>query len=137
MSKKTVRQVANLGVYQDTTLQASVTKTATFNGADFKTDNMTSANFFLDVTAASGTSPTLDVTIEGKDPVSSSYFELVAFTQKTATGTGRVVIGLGAVDDANTDNVAVVPLPYIIRAKATIGGTTPSFTYSVGVSEKP
>lgn len=134
---KTVRQVANLGVFQDTTLFASATKTSSGNGSDFETYNMNEATFFLNVSAASGTSPTLDVDIEGKDPVSAGYFKLVSFAQKTAISTGRVVIGLGSVDDANTDAVASVPLPHIIRAKYTIGGTSPSFTFSVGISEKP
>lgn len=134
---KTVRAVANLGVYQEKTLVASATRTASGNGADLECYNLTAAHFFLNVSAASGTTPTLDVKIQGKDPVSGGYFDLVAFLQKTVVSTGRVVIGLGAVDDANTDNVANAPLPHVIRASWTIGGTTPSFTFSVGISARP
>lgn len=134
---KTVRDVANLGVYQDKTLVASAARTTSGNGSDYECYNLTAAHFFLNVSAASGTTPTLDVKIQGKDPVSATYFDLVAFAQKTGTGTGRVVIGLGAVDDTNTDNVANAPLPNVIRAAWTIGGGTPSFTFSVGLSARP
>lgn len=122
--------------YQDTTLVNSAARTTSGNGGDYKTYNLQSAHFFLNISAASGTSPTLDAKIQGKDPVSGSYYDLAAFSQKTTTGTARVVVGLGAVDDNNTDAVGNCPLPHVIRASWTIGGTTPSFTFSVGMSAK-
>lgn len=73
--------------------------------------------FFLDVTAVSGTSPTLDVTIKVYDELSGKWFELASFDRKTATGSdvGYIQYGLD-------DKVAVY---------YTIGGTSPSFTFAV------
>ena len=70
----------------------------------------------LDVTAGSGTSPTLDVVIEDSLD-GSNWNTLGSFTQ--ATGSAREVI-----------NVTTPFGPYL-RASWTIGGTTPSFTFSV------
>jgi hypothetical protein len=70
----------------------------------------------LNVSAASGTTPTLDVVIE--DTVDGTNWNTVAtFTQKTAVGVQAVdITGLF------TDQ---------IRVRWTIGGTTPSFTFDV------
>lgn len=75
--------------------------------------------FFLDVTAASGTNETLDVTINVYDSVGDDWHLLATFDQKTTTGTdvGYVEYGLG-------DRLSVT---------YTIGGTNPSFTFSVAV----
>lgn len=76
------------------------------------------AVFFLDVTAVSGTTPTLDVKIKTKDPVSGKWFDLASFTQATAvTSEMKAVSGL---------------LGSQIAAFYTISGTTPSFTFSLG-----
>lgn len=70
----------------------------------------------LDVTAASGTTPTLDVVIE--DTIDGANYNTVAtFTQ--ATGTTRQVVNV------------TTPFTDTFRARWTIGGTTPSFTFSV------
>lgn len=80
----------------------------------------TEAIFVLDVTAASGTTPTLDVTIETYDPVSNKWDTIVTFTQKTGTGTEwKHSLDTGK------------KLGNIIRAKYVIGGTSPSFTFTV------
>lgn len=72
----------------------------------------------LDVTAASGTSPTLDVVIE--DTLDGTNWNVIGtFAQKTAIG--REVINI------------TTPFADRIRVRWTIGGTTPSFTFSVVV----
>ncbi len=76
------------------------------------------ANFFLDVTAVSGTTPTLDVVIKTKDPASGKWFNLVQFTQVTAVSSEMKTI---------TGN-----LGSLIAVFYTLGGTSPSFTFSVG-----
>ena len=75
--------------------------------------------FFLDVTAASGTDETLDVTLQIYDSIGENWHTLATFDQKTTTGTdvGYVEYGLGT-------KLAVL---------YTIGGTDPSFTFSVSV----
>lgn len=76
------------------------------------------ASFFLNVTAASGVSPTLDVEIETQDPVSGEWFTLVTFTQATAV--------------SKEFRSATAALGEKIACKWTIGGgDTPSFTFSL------
>lgn len=75
-----------------------------------------SARVQLDVTAASGTSPTLDVVIE--DTLDGTNWYVVGtFAQKSAGG--RDVINLST------------PFTDRLRVRWTVGGTTPSFTFSV------
>lgn len=104
--------------YQDTvdlTLAASAARTTTANGDTTDAEGASVGYFKLDVTAASGTSPTLDVTIQGQDS-SGSWFDLVSYTQATGV----------------TAATKAVPLAgRKVRAKWTVGGTSPSFTFSV------
>lgn len=73
----------------------------------------------LNVTASSGSSPTLDVTIE--DSLDGTNWNTVGtFTQKTTTG--RQVINVA---EPFSDNV---------RVKWVIGGSSPSFTFDVVLS---
>lgn len=73
----------------------------------------------LHVTAASGTSPTLDVVLE--DSVDGSNWNTIGtFSQKTAAS--REIVNVTS------------PFGDRIRARWTIGGTTPSFTFSVRVA---
>ena len=70
----------------------------------------------LNVTAASGTTPTLDVTIQ--DTVDGTNWNtILTFTQKVTTG-----IQVVRLSTAFTDQ---------IRVSWVIGGTTPSFTFAV------
>jgi len=112
-----------LALAQQATLHTSAAETATVTGADVDTEQLGSANFYLDVTAVTGTTPTLDVKIQEKDPASGKYFDLVSFTQQTAISSERKSYGLGAGE----------LLGKVIRYVATIGGTTPSFTFSLSM----
>lgn len=70
----------------------------------------------LDVTAVSGVGPTLDVVIE--DTLDGTNWNVIGtFAQKTAAGREIVTI-----TSAFSDT---------IRVRWTIGGTTPSFTFSI------
>jgi hypothetical protein len=70
----------------------------------------------VDVTAASGTSPTLDVVIE--DTLDGINWNVIGtFAQKT--GPGREVLNI------------TTPFTDRLRVRWTTGGTTPSFTFSV------
>ena len=73
----------------------------------------------LNVTAASGTTPTLDLLVE--DSLDGTNWNTIAtFTQKTAAG--RQVV-----DVTN-------PFASIVRFTYTIAGTTPSFTFGIVVA---
>lgn len=94
-------------------LKASGAQTVSTNGSAVENEGG-ALSLTLAVTAASGTSPTLDITIQGSDDA-STWYTLGTFTQKTTTG---------------TEKRAFPAAPYV-RYASTIGGTTPSFTYSI------
>lgn len=99
---------------------ASAARTATATGTAFDTDNLDSITGTLTVTAASGTNPTLDVTLETTGD-GTNYYTVGAFTQKTAAATA--------------DAKVFGPLGALSRWKWTIGGTdTPSFTFSISAT---
>lgn len=99
----------------DKTLFASATIIVTTNGDAVDVRNGCLA-LTLDVTAASGTTPTLDVAIQTRKDSSDSWRAIASFTQKTTTGSERKCF-------AGCDRQ--------VRAVLTVGGTTPSFTCSV------
>lgn len=104
--------------YEELTILPSAARTTSGTSDLFTVGNYKEASFCLNVTAASGT---LDVTIETKDPASSEWFELVKFSQAAAaTKERKVAEGIGSV----------------IRARYTIAGETPSFTFSLGAVVK-
>ena len=107
-------QALNLIVPQAAT--ATVNGTAIDLGPGYHSDSLA----ILTIGAVTGTTPTLDVTIKGSDTSGGSYTTLTTFTQVTAStkiACGRVLRDTG--------------LKRWIKAVATIGGTTPSFTFSV------
>lgn len=128
-------------------LVASVTKTSTLTGATLKNTSTPfpvcqAAAIILDVTAASGTSPTLDVAIETSPDNGTTWYAAYEFTQMTSTGTRRMDIrdiGIGITEVGSEVSIAEVNNPIKantvltqdIRIKATIGGTNPSFTFAV------
>ncbi len=96
------------------------TATATGNSRSFyEPGAFSKAVFLLDVSAASGTTPTLDVKVQGWNPMSEKWHDVVTFAQQTAA-TGTVI----AAQTANLDFQAY-------RALWTVGGTTPSFTFTL------
>lgn len=80
------------------------------------------ANFVLKVTAASESSPTLDVSILTYDKTSDTWNTLTTFTQKTTTGVELKTVSTN--------------LGYLIAFSWTVGGTSPSFTFSIGATLK-
>ena len=86
----------------------------------------------VDITAISGTSPTLTVTIEGKDMTSGKYYTILASAALNATGTTvlRVYPGLAASANVTANDA----LPACWRVKAVAGGTTPTITATIGAS---
>jgi hypothetical protein len=82
--------------------------------------------FLLDVTAASGTTPTLDVTIQHSIDGGTNWHTLVAMTQATAAGEQIKV-------ESEVESGTAEVYGDCFRAIWTIGGTTPSFTFKVTV----
>jgi hypothetical protein len=86
----------------------------------------------LDITAASGTTPTLDVKVQRLDAVSGKAIDIpgAAFAQKTTTGTDSLVIYPGNTVTANRSISDTIGDDY--QVVWTVAGTTPSFTFSIG-----
>jgi hypothetical protein len=90
-------------------------QTASGNGASQDMGAKGSARLTLDVTAASGTTPTLDVTLQTSEDA-LTWRTLGTFAQKTIVSAERKSFG-GA--------------DRYVRALWVIAGTTPSFTFTV------
>lgn len=103
----------------------SAARMVTGNSGDIIIESGTKLAVFLDITATAGTTPTLNVTVKAKDPASGKYFVIGTFAQKTAIANEAIFIGSGADTKFPTK---------IVRVEYVVGGTTPSFTFSVGYS---
>ncbi len=79
--------------------------------------------FYLNVTAHGGTTPTLDVDIEGFDPSSGGWFVIASFAQVLE------VDALTAITPFELPNTR-------IRANWVIVGTGATYTFSVGMAAK-
>lgn len=99
----------------DLTLAASAARTATGNGPAVDHEGASSAIVTLDVTAASGTGPTLNAKVQAQT-ADGSWVDVATFSQATAVG---------------GQTIAVPVTGRALRAAWTIGGTSPSFTFSV------
>lgn len=119
-----------------------------------------SACFFLSVSAASGTSETLDVNIETSFDAGGTYFGVFRFAQVTTSATARRLIACFFGGSGNTATTATnagggneqviatagtggalstgCPVePRYMRIRAVVGGTNPSYTYLVGYTALP
>lgn len=102
------------------------------NGSDMKNAYARGVHVVVDVTAITGTSPTLTVTIQGKDPNSGKYYNLLVSNALTAVGTTVLRVYPGLVVTAGTHQNDVLPLHW--RVITAIGGTTPAVTARISAS---
>jgi len=104
-------------------LLPSGARTASGNTGDIDVGRFLHGKFCLDVTAVSGTTPTLDVYVEGKYQYSGKYETIWSQTGITAVGTFTSPI--------------ISPLVFrYVRVRWVVGGTSPSFTFSVEAEMK-
>ena len=97
------------------------------------------ATLFLSVTAASGTSPTLDIYIQKMLADRITFQDIVHFTQVTSAPTKRVanMVTGGNKEEAQQTNtlaagtINAVPFGTTWRVSAVVGGTSPSFTFDL------
>lgn len=97
------------------TLAPSVARTANGQSEPLDVSEYLEAQVLLDITAVAGTSPTFDLVIEASHD-KASWVTHTAFAQKTGAG---------------KDLKTLSNLGRFLRARWTLGGTTPSFTCSV------
>ena len=96
-------------------LAPSAVRTTSADGSTHHVGGSDTARLTLAVTAASGGTPSLTVTVQ-HSPDASTWAAVSAFAAKTGTGSERKVFG---------------GLDRYVRASWAITGTTPSFTFSV------
>jgi hypothetical protein len=119
-------------------LSATAATTATITGNSFQLQVADAYNFILDVGAATGTTPTLDVAFQHSPNNGVTWYTFAKFAQVTAAGqrslvfTPQVSVNQAASEGAIITTGAAVALnaPVVysnVRILATVGGTTPSF----------
>ncbi len=114
----------------DITLKASSAETASTTGAGVEAGEGANANVTVDVTAVSGTTPTMTVVVEGSND-GATWYEL-----GTIGANGAKVGQIGTAPSNLTTTVTVrasLPGARHLRSRSVIAGATPSFTYSVTV----
>lgn len=125
--------MAHLNTQRGTHLGTLITHTAASAGATgpvFETQQGLGLLVFINVTAISGTSPTLTVTLKGLiDEAATASYTILASAAITATGLTVLRIYPGLTAAANS--VANDVVPGRCQISTVIGGTTPSVTATV------
>lgn len=103
----------------------------TTNGADQLNANASGLQLTIDITAVGGT-PTLTVTIQGKDTASGKYYTLLASAALSSVATTVLRVFPGAPATANVSANDLLPRTW--RVIAVVAGTTPSVTATIGAS---
>lgn len=117
----------------DVTLLASGARTTTQTSADIVTYNTGAITVILDVTNVAA-SPSVTISIDGKDPASGKYFNLLAGAAVTTAVTNVYVVDPAVPAVANVS--AQKRLPRTIRIVVTANNSN-SGTYSVGYTLQP
>lgn len=110
------------------TPKPSSAETASTTHPSFETGDSGVIYVQVDVTAASGTTPTMTIVVEGSND-GATWFELGTI------GANGYRVGNTSTAPTNLNGAATVrgafPAMQFCRTRSVIGGTTPSFTYSV------
>lgn len=116
----------------DLTLVTLTAATASGNSGDQTNYNGRGIQVGVNITAITGTTPSLVVTIQGKDVASGVYYTLLQSAALTATGFTLLTVNPGGLTTANVASPQVLPRTF--RILYTIAGTTPSVTATIGGS---
>ena len=124
-------------VYNNTqgTLLASAARTADGTSSTQTNTNARGVVFTINVTAVSGTSPEMSFTINFIDPVTGNPTYVGNSSNITATGTYNfIVYPANNVSSLGGENLGIIgsPIPRDWQLAYNMGGTSPSFTFSVG-----
>lgn len=109
---------------------ASAARTATVNSADFSNYNFKGLHLTVNVSSITAT-PSIVVNLQGKDPISGTYYTLLSSTAITATGLTVLKICPGIAPIVNRATSDILPLTW--RVNVTHGDADP-ITYSIGAS---
>jgi hypothetical protein len=124
--------VADSDVYR-TILAAGTVITANGQSAAIplsRDTDPTTLDVAVNITAVSGTTPTLTVTVQRDNDADTAAYPPVAWTTGTSSAalnaTGRTVVSAPA-----AINAATGANPHYYRVSWVVGGTTPSFTLGI------
>jgi hypothetical protein len=127
--------MAHINADRSTNLGTVATLTAaglgTVTGTDLDTHQSKGCLVLINVSAISGTSPTLTVTLKGVDTISGTAYTIIASTALNATGLTVLRVYPGLTASANL--VVSDIMPVRSRVDYTIGGTGPSVTATIGI----
>lgn len=112
------------------TLAAQAAGTVT--SADQTNSGARGLKLVIDITAITGTSPTLIVTIQGKDPASGKYYTILASAALAAVATTVLTVYPSQAVSANVSANDILPRTF--RVSAVVGGTGPAVTATIGAS---
>jgi len=115
--------VANIAAMHTTLVEEeNLTTSGTYYSDNFFSGIWKQAIFALNCTSLTGSSPTLDVTIEGYLPDVDMWVDITSFTQLTSAGSEVKIIG----------NL----VGWLLRVKYVLGGTVTDCDFKVGVVYK-
>lgn len=112
------------------TLLASAARTASVNSADFVNYNAKGAQFIIDISAITAT-PEITVTIQGKDPISGNYYDLLIGPVYNSVGTNILKIYPGITASANASASDILPRDYRVSVA---NADADSITYSIAAA---
>lgn len=108
----------------------SAARTVTINSPDFVNPNAKGGHFLIDISAV-GTDPRILAIIQGKDPISGNYYNILISPKYSVVGTNTIKVYPGL---NNVPNICVNDiLPRVFRVQV-VHTTGVSITYSVSVA---
>ena len=114
---------------QKQTVLESAARTATVVSAVLSSDEVLSSIFSINVSATAAT-PSVVFSIEGKDPLSGAFYNIIDSAAITAAGITTIQVGMNIIAAANVAANEMLPQEYRVTATH---GDADSITYSVGV----
>ena len=112
---------------EELTLLASAARTADVNSADFTNYNAKGLHVILNVSALAAT-PSIVPFIQGKDPISGTYYDILEGLPITTTGINIIKVYPGISAVVNVSASDLLPRTYRVRVEH---GDADSITYSV------
>ena len=115
------------------TIRASSALSATGATAPVASHGARGIIIYMEVTAVSGTSPTLDCKVQGYDALGDVWHDITGavFAQKTGAGSDYLTVYPGIGETANEAVSDVIPA--LIRVHSTLGGSSsPTVTFTLG-----
>ena len=113
---------------QSQTIFTSAARIATIVSPVLSSQEVISSIFTINVTATAST-PSVVFSIEGKDPLSKAFYNIIDSVAITATSTTTIQVGMNIIAAANVAANEMLPEEYRITATH---GDADSITYSVG-----